>query len=261
MKFELYDRPGIYLGNFELNKLHEEILEVAKSSLDEIPHYQCLTGERKEYSRLMIAVARNKEGRMLGFCSSYILTDGGREPLLHLGLTCVHPMARRGGFTHKLTSKVVVAYLLRYSLFKPVWVSNVASVVSSLGNVALNFEDVYPSPFVPKPSQKHLSFARMIDTSYRNELYIGKNATFRENGFVFENSVADTMFEKSGEDRRYHHRDQDLTHFYLGLMDFENGDEVLQIGRVSLMTYPRYLLKKVFRKFKRQKFLTEGLVA
>lgn len=255
-KIEIYNRPGSYMSNVELKSLHEEILSVAASCLDEIPQYQCLTGKRNEYSRLLIAVARNPEGKMLGFCSSYILKcpEGGN--VLHLGLTCVMPIARRMGFTHKLTSKVVMTYIFKYSLFKPAWISNVACVVSSLGNVALHFEDVYPSPFVAVPTDEHLNLARMINTHYRHELYIGKDATFKEEGFVFERSVCGTMFEKSANDKRFFHRDSDLTDFYLKRMDFSNGDEILQIGKVSLLTYPKYVLRTFKRKMRKTKTLT-----
>lgn len=253
---EVYDRPGKYLNQEELNQLHQEISTIAKECLDEIPYYQCLTGKREEYSRLIIAVARGKDGKMLGFCSSYILDGGRRGDILHLGLTCVLPLARRMGLTHKLTSKVVMTYLLRHSLFKPVWVSNVACVLSSLGNVALHFEEVFPSPFVKSPGDDQIEIARLIDQKYRWELYIRSEATFCEKNFIFKESVTGTMFEKSVEDKRYYHRRPELTDFYLNLIDFKNGDEVLQIGKVSLLTLPKYLLKSLKLKVKRPKLLT-----
>lgn len=175
--------------------------------------------------------------------------------ILHLGLTCVRPLARRMGLTHKLTSKVVMTYLTRYSLFKKAWISNVACVLSSLGNVAINFEDVYPSPFMMRPTEDQVKVAKLINEKYRWELYINKGASFDEQKFVFERSVIGTMFEKSETDKKYYHRDMDLTQFYLNRLDFENGDEVLQIGQVSLMTFPKYVLKSFKRKFGKTKYL------
>lgn len=262
IKTQIYDRPGSYMSSSELKKLHDEIYSVAAACLDEIPHYQCLTGERGEYSRLIIAVARNSQGRMLGFCSSYILKTSSGKDILHLGLTCVTPLARQLGLTHKLTSKVVMTYLFKYSLFKPAWISNVACVISSLGNVALHFEDVFPSPFVSVATPVHIELAQAINRQFRNELYIGKNAVFNERSFVFENSVSGTMFEKSESDKRFFHRDKELTDFYLRKMDFSNGDEILQVGKVSLLTYPKYLLKNARRKLKKTKMypaLAEGI--
>ena len=258
IKFEIYDRPGKYLNQNELESLHEEILSVAHECLDEIPHYQCLTGLRSEYERLIIAVGRSKNGKILGFCSTYILDGQEMGNILHLGLTCVLPLARRMGLTHKLTGKVVMTYLTRYSLFKKAWISNVACVLSSLGNVALHFEDVYPSPFMLRPTEEQVQVARLINENFRWELYINKEATFNEEKFVFERSVIGTMFEKSESDKKYYHRDMGLTQFYLNRIDFENGDEVLQIGQVSLLTFPKYLLKSFKRKFGKTNILRPG---
>lgn len=255
---EVYDRPGRYLNQKELEELHADILSVANECLDDIPYYQCLTGARAEYERLMIAVARGKDGKMLGFCSSYILDGGELGNILHLGLTCVHPKARRMGFTHKLTSKVVMTYLLRYSFFRPAWISNVACVLSSLGNVAMHFEHVYPSPFVSAPTDEQIKVAKIIDQKYRWELCVNKDATFVDEKFVFERSVCGTVFEKSESDAKYHHRNKALTNFYLNIIDFKNGDEVLQIGKVSILTFPKYLLKNLTRKIKPTKVLSSG---
>lgn len=257
---EVYDRPGRYLNQRELAEFHSDILSVAQECLDEIPHYQCLTGSRREYERLIIAVARAKDGTMLGFCSSYILEGGDLGNILHLGLTCVHPRARRMGLTHKLTSKVVMTYLVRHSLFKPTWISNVACVLSSLGNVAMHFEKVHPSPYFKAPSEDHFKVAKLIDQQYRWELFVNKDATFNANKFIFERSVCGTVFEKSEADLKYHHRNRALTNFYLNIIDFQNGDEVLQIGKVSLFTFPKYLLKKVKRLVKPTKIAEPGQI-
>src|SRR5690606_35983562 len=175
ISIEVYNRPGRTMDSKELKSLYLEILEVAETCLDEIPYYQCLTGTREEFSRLIISVARNEKGVALGFCSSYILEVPNAGKVLHLGLTCVKPIARRFGLTHKLTSKVVTTYLLRYSLFRPAWISNVACVISSLGNVALNFEDVYPSPFKDEATMEQQIIAHYINVHYRWELYINKD--------------------------------------------------------------------------------------
>jgi hypothetical protein len=245
---EIYNKPGLNLKATELETLHQEILGLAMECLDGIPDYQCLSGKKSEYDRLIIAVSRNEEGSMDGFCSSYILDAEDEGNILHLGLTCVSPRARGLGLTHKLTSKVITTYLLRYSLLKPAWVSNVACVLSSLGNVAMHFEDVYPSPFMEKPSKQHIKLAKLIDQNFRHELYINHDAVFSPETFVFEKSVTGTMFEKSEEDRKFYHRDSQLNNFYKEMIDFQNGDEVLQIGKVSLLSYPKYVFKNWKRK-------------
>lgn len=248
-KIEVYDRPGRYLNEVEFESLVADLRSVASDCLDELPHYQCLTGERKEFERLIIAVCRGKDGKMLGFCSSYILDAGSYGEVLHLGLTCVRPLARRMGLTHKLTSKVLTTYLFRQSIFKVSWVSNVACVLSSLGNVALHFDEVYPSPYRVEANSDHKAIASLINEKYRWELYIREEAKFNEKNFIFEESVLGNIFQKKETDKRYHHRSKELSEYYAGLMNFERGDEVLQIGKVSLLTFPRYLLKNMTKRW------------
>jgi hypothetical protein len=246
---ELHYRPGLSMGHAQLHAFHQELREVAATCLgQDLPDYQCLNGSRREFTRLVIAVARDSQGRMEGFCSSYLLEGGDLGQILHLGLTCVRPGTRGKGLTHKLTSKVVMGHLLRTPFWRQVWISNVACVLSSLGNVGLHFVDVYPSPFVTEPSRDHQRVARLIAENYRWELLVPEASAFDEENFVFAGSVKGTSFEKEGSDRRFHHRHDWLNDYYRGLMDFERGDEVLQIGKISLMAYPRHLLRSWQRR-------------
>lgn len=248
---KIYDRPGLSMSDSELAHLHQELVDVASECFDSIPDYNCLSGRRSEFSRLIIVVSRDKKNRMNGFCSACIIDAGDLGTIYDLGLTCVSPRARGLGLTHKFTSKVVMYYVVKYSPFRPVWISNVACVLSSLGNIALHIEDTYPSPFMDKPLPHQLKIAQTINKNFRKELYISPLATFDEKNFVFKGSVPGTIFEKSGEETSLYHRDLKLNQFYKDLIDFKNGDEVLQIGRVSLMTYPRYLMKKFKLKISR----------
>jgi len=233
----------------DLQKFHFELLNVAKTCLDEIPNYQCLSGRKEEFDRLIISVVRNESGKMLGFCSSYILDGGALGNILHLGLTCVSPEARGLKFTHTLTSKVVQHFLFKYSLFKSSWVTNVACVLSSLGNVSMYFDDVYPSPAVKAPCSEQMKVASLINLKYRNELYVPRKAKFNKDTFVFEESVLGNMFQKEAFDKRYLHRNNELNDYFRNLMNFERGDEILQVGKVSLMTFPSYFFRKIKTRF------------
>jgi len=249
LSYKVYDRPGKKMSQDELQKLYCELLDVAKTCLDEIPDYQCLSGRKEEFDRLIISVVRNESGKLLGFCSSYILDGGELGNIFHLGLTCVRPEGRGLKFTHTLTSKVVQHFLFKYSLFKPSWVTNVACVLSSLGNVSMYFDDVYPSPAVKSPCSEQMKVATLINLKYRNELYVSSKANFNKETFVFEESVLGNMFQKEAFDKRYLHRNNDLNDYFRNLMNFERGDEVLQVGKVSLLTFPSYFFRKIKMRF------------
>lgn len=251
MNYEVLFYPGRRLGEKACADLVKELREVAAECFYDTPSYQALSGKQEELERAVICVGRDEHGRLLGFCSALALPVEGHGHVLHLGLTCVHPDARGLNLTHHLTSKLLLKYLIKESMFKETWISNCACVLSSLGNVAMYFENLYPSPYgVAQPSRTHMQIAKSIDAHYRESIAINDSAEFNAEKFVFEGSVDGTVFEKDAEDERFHHRDRALTEFYQDLLNFENGDEALQIGKVSLLTFPKYIVRKGLVKMK-----------
>lgn len=244
-KVEYLHKPGATLDNDALLALVSELRDVAADCFERLPDYQCISGRRETLARNAIAVARRKNGQIAGFCSALLLDVEGVGEVLHLGLTCVAKADRGAGLTHQLAEKVLREYLLRRP-FERVWFSNVACVLSSLGNVALHFDDVHPSPFfASRPTPKHVAIADAVDRSYRRDIYIDPNAALDRSAFVFRGSnQPGNMFHKSEDDARYHHREAALNDFYANLMNWNHGDEVLQVGHISL----RRLLKHGVRQ-------------
>jgi GNAT superfamily N-acetyltransferase len=242
-RIEYLDRPGLRLDDEALSTLVAAMQAVAATCFSPVPHYQCLTGRREDLDDKVITLARDRRtGRIVGFCSAIVLPAERVGTFLHLGLTCVDPSARGGGLTHALTSKLVLRYFLRHRLFGRLWVTNVACVLSSLGNVALFFDEVHPSPFAQRPpTRSHRAIVEAIDHSHREAIYILPEATLDADAFVFRGSVRGTMFQKGRDDRRFWHRNAEVNQYYRQILDFEEGDEAVQVGWVDVPTLLRYL--------------------
>lgn len=246
-RYQFLYRPGLSLDDTKLRHLVKEIRDVASSCFEEIPEYQAMTGSRDELADTVISAAWRSDGTMAGFCSTVILNVPGVGDVQHLGLTCVRPEDRSNGLTHVLTHKAVGGYLMRH---KPVigklWVSNCAAVLSSLVNVSLYFEQVYPSPFAStRPTENHRKIAATIDRHYRHRIYIHRDATFDNDAFVFRGSVKGTMFQKSSGETCYYHRNHELNDYYKNRMVFDNGDEVLQVGYATTFAAVRHFLRNI----------------
>jgi len=247
---DLYQRPGLTLDDARLDILAREIREIAAACFPTIPDYQAMVGTRQALSDKLITVARDRWERPMGFCSMVFLEVPDVGTVLHLGLTCVHPDARGRRLTHQLVKKALTCHLLRQNPFGRVWISNCAAVLSSLGNVALNFEQVYPSPLKEsRPGPEHLKIARAIDSCFRDKMYIPAHAVLDEDRFVFSGSVRGTVFHKERNDLAFHHRKNGINRFYANMMNFEQGDEVLQIGYFRMASVLKYLLRQ--RKIKK----------
>ena len=242
---DLFTRPGLTLDQERLDTLLGDIRQIAAACFHTVPNYQVMAGTRQALSDKLITIARDQSGNPMGFCSMVFLEVPQIGTVLHLGLTCVHPEARGRRLTHQLVKKALTRYLFRHNPFGRVWISNCAAVLSSLGNVALNFEQVFPSPLTDRrPSPEHLMIARAIDRLFRDKMYIPAHATLDEDRFVFRGSVRDTVFHKERNDLSFHHRKTGINRFYANMMNFEQGDEVLQIGYFRMASVLKYLLRQ-----------------
>lgn len=239
-------RPGRRLRDSELAVLVGELRTLAGRCFDRIPEYQVVSGCPDALDRAVLTLARDRRGRLVGFCSALLLDVDGVGEVFHLGLTCVDPDHRGAGLTHVLLSRVVLEYVLRHRPLTGAWFSNVASVLSSLGNVALHFEDVHPSPFRAAPaSPRHRAVALGLATAHRARIHLDPRAPFDAEGFVFRGANRGTGFAKAEADARYHHRDGVLNRWYADRLDLDGGDAQLQVGRISLAGFVRYALRKV----------------
>ncbi|MEO1173677.1 MAG: hypothetical protein AAFX94_16750, partial [Myxococcota bacterium] len=172
-----------------------------------------------------------------------LLNATGVGTFLHMGLTCVDPSTRGAGLTRRLNELLVRSFLLRTRPLGRVWLSCVACVKSSLGNVALHFDNVYPSPFsAPRPSPVHRAIGEAVSENFRELIHIRTDSRFDEDAFVFRSGAQGTAFQKRRDDERYLHRHPKLNQFYDSLMDFENGDLVLQVASASALTGLRHAL-------------------
>ena len=234
--------PRRRLGDRKSLELICELRGVAATCFDSVPSYQALVPRADALDGKLLALARDRNGRLVAFMSAVLIQVEGVGEVLHTGLTCVAPGARSAGLTHRLSRALLLSHLARVGLFSTVWVSNVACVLSSLGNIALHFDEVYPSPFESSsPSPAHRAVARAIDRHHREDIAIDPTARFDPHAFVFRGSVAGTGLTKCEHDARFHHRDDALNEFYTARMNFAAGDEVLQVGRFSLLTFASYL--------------------
>lgn len=240
IRIEFYHRPARTLAPADARRLVDALRRVGETCFDALPDYQVFRGLAALDDKV-ITVARDRDGRMLGFCAGILLDVPGVPHVLHLGLTCVDPDARGRRLTHRLTGRLAMQYLARHNPLGRTWISNVACVLSSVGNVALNFDAVFPSPWLDRPSATHRQIAEVIAARYRDDIHIDAHAELDPRRFVFRGSVPGTVFHKEADDARFHHREAGLNDFYRALLDFDAGDEVVQIGHFSLATLRRYL--------------------
>ncbi|MBC9879707.1 hypothetical protein G8O24_20395 [Bradyrhizobium sp. INPA01-394B] len=247
----IVESPGRWLSQDELEKLVAQLRIVAAKTLpaNELT-YGIFPGERERLSRAIVTlISEEDSGRPIAFNALSVMQvelDGAPVDVTHLGLVMVDPDARGQGLSWVLYGLTTLVLFLRDGL-RPRWISNVTQVPSVVGMVTATFSDVYPSPR-PEARQSfaHLQLARGIMRQHRAVFGVGEEAGFDESRFVITNAYtggSDAL--KKTFDEAPKHRDPQYSEFCARELDYERGDDVLQIGRIDLAAARAYLFEQV----------------
>lgn len=244
LAFATLDRPGRWMSDDALARLSDELTALGRRCLDPLPAYQVFLGTRAAFTDKIIATARHRDGQLAAFCSCVVLPVSGVGSVLHLGLTCVDPSLRGARLSNALAWRILARVALARRLgFGDVWMTSVAAVLSVCGNLAKHFADTYPSPRRATPFAAEVDvIADAFDRDFRHVAYVRPEATFDRAAFVFRGSGRGTAFQKREDASEFHHRDRALNDFYRARLNFDDGDELLQVVRFRLVDLARYQL-------------------
>ncbi len=237
-KYEVYDRPGNRVSKHDQRNLADELRTLGSLCLHPLPDYQCLSSKPNSLDDKLLVVARdiNLPRRIVAFVSAVYLSvpsldEDTPSTVLHTGLTCISPHLRRSGLVALLFFHLFYYLRGQPAFASGFWLTSLAEVTSSLGNIFQYASQVYPAPGVPKPSGRHLQIAEIVSSRYRDVMLISPKATFDRETFVFQGAnPPGSCFRKDSEDPRFHHRDENINGFYKALLGRNEGNEVLQVG-------------------------------
>lgn len=208
------------------------------------------SADRERLSRAIVTlISEEGTGRPVAFNALSVMQvelDGVPVDVTRLGLVMVDPEARGQGLSWVLYGLTTLVLFLRDGL-RPRWISNVTQVPSVVGMVSETFSEVYPSPRLEaRQSFVHLQLARGIMRDHRSVFGVGGDAGFDENRFVITDAYAggsDAL--KKTFDEAPKHRDPQYAEFCARELNYERGDDVLQIGRIDLAAARAYLFEQV----------------
>jgi GNAT superfamily N-acetyltransferase len=248
----MWERPGRWLDDASLMQMVEDLRAVARASQEGkgVPYYGVLLGEREDLAnRVVTIVYTRKHGHPVGFnaLAYFDVPLGARsESVLHLGLTFVDPAYRRRRLPSLLYG--VAAFLLLFkSGLRGFWISNVTQVPAIVGMVSDNYAGVYPHyNGRTRQTYKHLVLARAIMRDHRAAFGVGEEAGFDETRQIITNAYtggSDELMKTFTEAPK--HRRAEVNEFCRRVLDYDRGDDVLQLGRCTLRSTLRFLGDKL----------------
>ncbi|HTM58362.1 MAG TPA: hypothetical protein VL123_08095 [Candidatus Udaeobacter sp.] len=253
LRVRVLERPGLWLEQAELDRLVDEVRTVVRSLGVGDLSYGILIGDRRHLDRLILTLIEDqKTGAPVAFNAMFALDctlRGARVDVIHLGLTAVDPAFRSRGVSWILTGFTTFLLFVKNGL-RPYWISNVSQVPAAIGMVAEAAANVFPSPDPEaRRSFDHVVLAKEIMRRHRDAFGVGEEATFDSERFVILNSYTggSDHLKKRWEDAP-RHRDERFNEMCSRELDYERGDDFLQLGQVNLFTLWRYIAHSLPRE-------------
>ncbi|KAM3065055.1 hypothetical protein ACMFMF_011367 [Clarireedia jacksonii] len=240
---DIFLRPGITLPNSKQKiGLQADLCALGRVCLDPLPCYQVfdLASPTTLDDKLIVTIRQGHQ--LIGFVSAVLLDiDGLETPVLHTGITVIDPQHRKTSMKRLLFSNLFMKVLSEYP--QGIWVTSLAEVITSLVQFAHYTTEVFPAPQwirqmgTSRPSSVHLMIAKQISSRHRPKMCVSPTASFDEKTFVFSGSndwLEGKAFLKDVDDPLRLHRDAEASQFFRQLLRKGSGDEVLQVGFLSL---------------------------
>lgn len=250
----IVERPGLWWDDAALDALRDDLRTVARTAM---PHmdltYGVFAPGREALARSVVTVVRDRaSGAPIAFNALALLdVDQGGQPtrVLHMGLVCIDPAARGRGLSWVLYGLTCFLIFARGGM-RPLWITNVTQVPAVAGMVAETFADVYPSALPEaRRSLAHLLLARGLMATHRAAFGVGEEAGFDEDRFVATNAYTggSDALKKTFEEAA-HHRNPAHNTFCAAQLDYARGDDLVQVGRITLGAARTYLHSHVPRR-------------
>ncbi|MET1411250.1 hypothetical protein ABVF61_03225 [Roseibium sp. HPY-6] len=250
---EIVERPGRWMDTVRLKRLQSDLVSVATASLESgALEYGVLSGERERLENAIITlVRRSKDQKPIAFNALSLMDvqqSRARTRVIHLGLVMVDPSERQKGLSWILYGLTCLLLFLRGGL-RPLYVSNVTQVPAVVGMVTETFSEICPTPEEPEPRDfRKVLIAREIMQTHRGVFGVGADAEFDEKRFLIKNAYTGGSDDlKKSVDEASKHRDEKYNAWCMRELNYDRGDDVLQIGLIDLAAAQRYVSRTVPR--------------
>ena len=260
----IIERPGAWMDAAALAALSNDLRQVAGRTLDAgALSYGVFSGDKARLRDVIITLVSRADGTPIAFNALAVMSlETTPQPVevLHLGLVMVDPDERSKNLSWVLYGLTCFLIFFRRQ-FRPIWVSNVTQVPAVVGMVAQMFSDVWPVPEGGRRSLTHLMLARQIMAGHRDVFGVGAEAVFDEDAFVIRDAYTGGSDDlKKTWDAAPKHRDEAYNRFCAAMLDYDRGDDFIQLGQMDFAAMRGYLAREVPKSAVLGLLLAAGIV-
>ena len=254
LRVKLIERPGRWMADDEWQSALQDVRTVVEQCETKQPLDYGVQGDDKNYfdNAIITVVYDAQNDRPIAFNAMYYMhlnIAGQPHDAIHLGLVMVDPQYRSRGLTWVLFGLPCVLLFFR-NLLQPIWISNVTQVPAAFGLVCNSYDNVFPNSGAgARRSFQHVVIADQVIQNYRFVFGVGDDAVFDRERFVITNAYtggSDGLKKSFAETSK--HRNSLYNEICERELDYERGDDFLQIGQLNLTAIKHYLLHDVPRR-------------
>jgi hypothetical protein len=252
LKARIVEKPGLWLEESDLARLTQDIRSIALTTLDakELTYGVFAPSSGQLGRSIITLVFQGADSRPVAFNALPVIEipwrDSVRE-ILHLGLVMVTPEMRGRNLTAILYGLACILTFLRNQM-RPIWISSVTQVPAVYGMVAETYSAVFPGQ-LERPTYEQTLIVRRIMSDHRHVFGVGAEARFDEASFVIRDAYtggSDNL--KKTYESAPKHRKAIYNEICARDLDYDRGDDFIQIGRIDLNAARKYLMRIVPRR-------------
>ena len=265
LRVRIVERPGLWMEQAALAQLTADLRRIASKTLAAGSlTYGVFSGDASRLRDTIVTLVTRKDGTPVAFNALALMqvaTDPRPTEVLHLGLVMVDPGERSKHLSWVLYGLTCFLLFFRKQ-FRPIWISNVTQVPAVVGMVSEMFSDVWPQPAPTRRTLTHQLLARRIMENHRPVFGVGPEAGFDEARFVITNAYTGGSDDlKKTFEMAAKHRVPRYNAFCAEMLDYQRGDDLIQLGRMDLAAVRGFLARDVPKSAVAGLLLTGAMVA
>ncbi len=265
LRVRIVERPGLWMEQAALEALTADLRRIASKTLAAGSlTYGVFSGDASRLRDTIVTLVTRKDGTPVAFNALALMqvaTDHRPTEVLHLGLVMVDPQERSRHLSWVLYGLTCFLIFFRKQ-FRPVWISNVTQVPAVVGMVSEMFSEVWPQPGPSRRTLMHQLLARRIMQNHRAVFGVGPEAGFDEARCVITNAYTGGSDDlKKTFAMAAQHRDPRYNAFCAQMLDYQRGDDLIQLGRMDLAAVRGFLARDVPKSALAGLLLTAAMVA
>lgn len=248
-KYEILDRPLSWMSPEKLAILQGRLKRVAAARFGHEPNYSYFSDTAFFKDKVIVICSDPRTGLDLCFCAMCYIGRYRERRIVHLG--SVFSASENKGYLNYVYMIGLTYVALKAGPLNKIYVTSLTHTPKIFGIVADGFHKVYPNGRSDaRPSRMHLALRdRLIDNYIKPEWDLMEPVQYRDD-FV----MPALRMQKSGEvmfpdtqDTVPKHRKDAFNRRILSTLNFERGDEILQVGEFRLLID---MSRKVFEVIK-----------